>query len=719
LKAFTVASGTVPGAVTFLHPHRATGNNYLASVPIIVHLQDGTTAINQGSIALKLNGQAITPTKTYTAPKTVLTYDPPGNLPAGTNTLEISFTAGAQTYNATNTFVVQNPFIIPPSLLAPAGFADTAKPGFLARTVQQTAGRDNNTIAGEVHLAGFFGYTNIADNPPAPASGFYEITGALNLYNDGTGAWTGDVKVPGVDLPADAGGNTDNFTQEILTVVQFPEAGWYQFQVNSDDGFRITIGHPAEVWTTPIVLSEFSGGRGAGGGIGDGTTGPAFYIQQAGLYPVRLMWYEGGGGASCEWSFRKVDANTGALALGPILMNDPNNNAALKCYQWTLPLTTVPAYVKSVLPAREGRGNYGGVDSAVHAVISDGWASIPASSVKLSVNGTDVTASTQVTKAGGETVVHYKPATPWVLDSVNAVALTFGDRTVNWSFQASNIRWRHLPAGAPTPQPVYVIEAEDFNYNSGQTKAEASVMPYTGGAYAGLNGIVNTDYTRGNDENNGITYRPDQSFTTPMSWTGTGETDRGFVELKTNFRLGWIGGGQWYNYTRTIPAGNYNVWAALSHGDAESTATRIGGKLYTVDNATQPDTAQVKTQLGVFHSASTGGWGNNYLVPLRDSATTNEILSIPLTGTVTLRFEPTNGDIDYFLMTPATEARPQITGAVIQPNGDVVITWTGGGKPQIAQSLSGTIQWTDVDATSPLTWTPPPGTQQVYLRIKR
>jgi len=156
--------------------------------------------------------------------------------------------------------------------------------------------------------------------------------------------------------------------------------------------------------------------------------------------------------------------------------------------------------------------------------------------------------------------------------------------------------------------PVFAIEAEDFD-NNGVAPAATSVMPYRGGALAGQPATNNKDYTRGNDGSSPI-YRIGEDPQAPMDRTG--DRDRGVGELDVNFKMGWIGDGQWYQYTRTFPAGDYNVYAGLSHGDGADSATRMKGQFATVAGSDA-------TVVGSFESPSTGGWGNNALVPMRNA----------------------------------------------------------------------------------------------------
>jgi len=65
--------------------------------------------------------------------------------------------------------------------------------------------------------------------------------------------------------------------------------------VNSDDGFKVTPALCAADPNNSQVLGVFNGGRGA-------SDSPyVFYVPEDGLYPMRLVWEQGGGGANLEW----------------------------------------------------------------------------------------------------------------------------------------------------------------------------------------------------------------------------------------------------------------------------------------------------------------------------------------------------------------------------------------------------------------------------------
>jgi hypothetical protein len=86
--------------------------------------------------------------------------------------------------------------------------------------------------------------------------------------------------------------------------------------------------------TTPTV-GRFNEGRGASDTLFD------FVVTQAGAYPMRLVWFEGGGGANVEWFSVLPGTNE------KILLNDRGNPAALKTYRAR---TAAPARPQFNLP---------------------------------------------------------------------------------------------------------------------------------------------------------------------------------------------------------------------------------------------------------------------------------------------------------------------------------------------------------------------------------
>jgi len=228
-------------------------------------------------------------------------------------------------------------------------------------------------------------------------------------------------------LPANG---SDNGTELVLTYLNFTTAGLYTMLVNSDDDFTVKSGQaPGDVFGT--VLGQASGGRGSA----DSTF--AFLIPQAGFYPMRLLYENGGGGANCEWGMVTPSGQR-------VLLND-TNLPALTIYPY-LTATNSPIYVSGVVPVI-GAGNNGEPAalpfSSVVAYVHDGNPNKVAS-VSLIVNGTAATTTT--TKSGGVTTAVASPALK--LGANNTASVIYTD-TANHSYTNT---WTFAVAGPNSNQ---------------------------------------------------------------------------------------------------------------------------------------------------------------------------------------------------------------------------------------------------------------------------
>lgn len=103
-----------------------------------------------------------------------------------------------------------------------------------------------------------------------------------------SGSFLNNVLFPG---HAFAGEDRDTFVLTAEGSVHVPAPGLWTFAVGSDDGFRLRIsGHGVE------FVSEYPTGRSFA------TTLATFNFPVAGIYDLRLVYYEDGGGASVELS---------------------------------------------------------------------------------------------------------------------------------------------------------------------------------------------------------------------------------------------------------------------------------------------------------------------------------------------------------------------------------------------------------------------------------
>src|SRR6185436_19483610 len=143
-----------------------------------------------------------------------------------------------------------------------------------------------------------------------------------------------------------------------------------------------------------------------------------------------------------------------------------------------------------------------------------------------------------------------------------------------------------------------------------------------GGAYDGSNATAQVDYN-GDDGNDSDFYRSELDATGSNAVNiisntgGRWGTDRGTYTTTVSYRLGWVGGGEWENYTRVFPKTNYNVWAALSRDTRDPNI--VGGTLQLV--AGNPTTTNQTTYpYGTINAPGTGGWGRNMLLPVKTPA---------------------------------------------------------------------------------------------------
>jgi hypothetical protein len=266
----------------------------------------------------------------------------------------------------------------------------------------------------------------------------------------------------------------------------------------------------------------------------------------------------------------------------------------------------------------------------------------------------------------------------------------------------------HLFPGVPAG--TFAIEAEDFDHGGGQVAAAANTMPYVGGAYDQLVPLLGIDYQdNGTETDAGIVYyRTDLRPNNPNMNNNLGSrlgTDRGNWSVTTSYKIGWTGAGDWYNYTRSMPAGAYEVYLAISQDSATTGNTNSRASLDRV-TAGVGTTNQTLQALGLFQAPGSGGWGPNRLVPLTAAADTPQKVVVSVSGPATFRLNADSGDLDYLLFLPTgATPQPEISSIVINANGSVTVTWAGSAVLEAAPSVTG--PWTEVSgATSPYTFDP-------------
>ncbi|MCL4176566.1 MAG: hypothetical protein KJ072_02310 [Verrucomicrobia bacterium] len=483
----------------------------------------------------------------------------------------------------------------------------------------------------------------------------------------------GNLFPPGVLLGADPSNTADNFVIETIAYVNL-KRGLHRWGVNSDDGFKVSVA-PGQPSPLGIVLGEF----GAAGGRGSADTIFDFAIETDGFYPIRMLWWEGGGGASCEWF--SVNVDTGEKILIGDTQYYPDDAVQ--------PFRTGQgrAHVRSISPAP----GYGGAsrEPTIRIELANGRTSYVAGSARLFYNGDEVTPTIQ------GTVISYKVPTRLGYDSQQSVQFIWQENTTPATSWTNSWTFSTLPFTVEAmPSTSFWIEIEDFDHSGGQSVATANTMPYAGGAYSNLLATLNVDYFDDQNEPDAAIdrlyrgdRRPNHADLTVHTGTANLAQSRpnGFTST-VNYRLGWAG-NFWGNYTRTIPQGIYRAYAALSSDNA---ANILQAPLDKV-TAGVGTTSQTLQRIGTFYGNGATAWGSSVLVPMR----TTTSLDAPLGafnhpgGPVTLRFTASGGDADWFVFVPATDVPPSMVPGLSSPSisighipyadltvpGDVVMSW--------------------------------------------
>lgn len=211
----------------------------------------------------------------------------------------------------------------------PASYAHASggvQPGFTIQMAKspEPANQANSSARAENQLAGGIdpntGLTYVNEALGTNNGIYYDQNINYELAGNLQGYFCGDRTFPGIG-PSDPGwngGNPDNIAMAATALLQL-SAGKYVFGVRSDDGFKVSTG--ANPPYTDLVLGTFEGGRGSA------ETQFSFIAPVDGLYPMRLLYYQGGGGADCE--FYSFDFDSGQR----VLINDPNNGNSIKAYR--------------------------------------------------------------------------------------------------------------------------------------------------------------------------------------------------------------------------------------------------------------------------------------------------------------------------------------------------------------------------------------------------
>jgi len=231
------------------------------------------------------------------------------------------------------------------------------------------------------------------------------------------------------------GGGTDAFAVEVVGFVELPAGlttfgvtvGTDRTDVNDDDSYQVSVGaNPRSVFG--LKVGDFE--RFAPPFKGDSKNENMWTVNAptAGLYPMRLVYWQTGKGASLQWYTVREDTSR-------VLLNDPAEPSAVRVFRDSTSVEANGPYVAAVAPSPGSDGNSSA--EPITALIVDGASTVVPAGVGMTLNGAAVTPQS-ITKADGKTTVAYSPNTARTTPN-NAVVLTYTDsaalaRTANWSF---------------------------------------------------------------------------------------------------------------------------------------------------------------------------------------------------------------------------------------------------------------------------------------------
>jgi len=282
---------------------------------------------------------------------------------------------------------------------------------------------------------------------------------------------------------------------------------------------------------------------------------------------------------------------------------------------------------------------------------------INAADIQVTVNGSNVSSGLVITGTATSKNVSYSG-----LQSNQAYTVSIQVTDTLGLATAASINF-------DTWSPLYVWEGEDYDFNGGQFLDNPVLSSVAqANSYFGQLGFPDVDMHETTGEGDHL-YRAADTLATTVS--GDARRQK-FLNAQTidptinDFKVGWFNGGEWVNFTRTFPAGSYNVYARLAGGAGAATLTL--GKV-TDGWGTSPQTI---TNLGTFSFVGTG-WSTFQYVPLTDA--NGNLVAVTLSGTNTLRVTTGGGgDLNFVMLTAVDTNRPVISA--VYPNGTTLLQKT-------------------------------------------
>jgi PA domain len=462
-----IVLNTVPATNAYIASIQSFLNGFILGVSDVAAstLQPPGHGITQ----ILLDGVDVTSqtTQAYTNPVTYATYTQPTRF--APNSFHIVTATWVDSYQSTNTgaigFYEANYVSFPTNFALPFSAVDTSKPGFTILPYQTRQASPNANRWTEEQIVGLHG-NNIVGTPSVPLEngelvwngplGFVnrlgKATPASFFFDNSNPSIGGDSDFFDLGIawnyPQDAYHDFyDNSALEVFSYVYFPTSGVYNMVMGNDDNFQLSVSQNTHDRMGNVLW--FLNGNRVPNLNGSPPSPPNIadirqvLIDQPGVYPIRLMWANGGGGAVLEW-YTCTDPNA-LPAYGAWMVNDTNNASAtpgsfgvqLRTYRALKAGVEVGPYVKKAIPVRDAQNVV--FYSPIVVDLGDGSSnakSVNASTVQMTVDGTALALSAN---HSGATTHITQTSTPNWSSGFHTNVLTFADNngtnyTYAWDF---------------------------------------------------------------------------------------------------------------------------------------------------------------------------------------------------------------------------------------------------------------------------------------------
>ncbi len=256
----------------------------------------------------------------------------------------------------------------------------------------------------------------------------------------------------------------------------------------------------------------------------------------------------------------------------------------------------------------------------------------------------------------------------------------------------------------------FTIEAEDFNFGGGGFFDNPIICADIGGATdlcyfdrISTQGVDANDSNADNADDNDFlanAYRYGAGFDREEqvdTWQADEKLRSKFTEFAEfdltfdDFQVDRVNTGEWYNYTRTIEAGTYQILLrARARAEQDLSIGLVDSPVSSNQNV---------TSLGSFDIQSTGG--SYKFFQLTDE--NGRIAVVELGGEQTLRITAENADenvdLNYLMLLPAepVTSLPPATLTAASATGQITLSWdVAGGTLQSSDNVTG--PWNDVSS---------------------